>query len=354
MNWMFKECSSLTSVNLNNLDTSQVTDMGCMFCYCTSLNSLNLSTFDTSKVQEMSQMFKGCEKLEYINLKNFNEIRLNSYNNIFDNIPDNVVVCVNENNIQNKILPQLKEKICYTNYCSENWKSKQKKIINPDIDGCKCEFKNCLSCLNSDSTKKKCTNCNDNFYKIEDDPIKFGNYFYCYKEPIGYYLDSYDSLYKKCYHTCNTCKKNGDDIFHNCLTCNSEFQFEIKIDNFSNCYKKCDYYYYFDDEKNNSKCPKDYPSLLEEKLECIKFDIKNSMLIDLINNKNETGEIEYYDKILDYIETAFTSEYYDTMNLDNEEDEISYLLKFFLNMKQYPIFQNYNNNNIKFHYYHIK
>ena len=249
MNWMFKGCSSLTSINIINFDTSQVTDMHCMFCDCALLTSLNIPNFDTSKVENMNDMFNGCNKLEYINFKNFKETELSSYDNIFKDIPDNVVVCVNENNIKNKILPELKQKVCYTNYCSENWKSQQKKLINPDINGCKCELDNCLACSNSDSNKKLCTNCNNFFHKKEDDNYKDGNYFYCYKEPNGYYLDSINSLYKKCYDTCNTCLKNGNDKVHNCLTCNPNFQFEIKSNNSINCYEKCDYYYYFDKDK---------------------------------------------------------------------------------------------------------
>ena len=41
--------------------------------------------------------------------------------------------------------------------------------------------------------------CNDNFYKIENDPFNIGEYINCYKEPKGYYLDKNELLYKKCY-----------------------------------------------------------------------------------------------------------------------------------------------------------
>ena len=53
------------------------------------------------------------------------------------------------------------------------------------------------------------------------------------------------------------------------------------------------------------------------------------MIQDLLNNNNnETKEkskeeqIEYYDTILNNIESSFTSENYDTSNLDNGEDEV--------------------------------
>ena len=53
---MFRACSNLESVDLTNLDTSQVTDMGWMFCGCSGLTNLDVSNFDTSQVTFMSCM----------------------------------------------------------------------------------------------------------------------------------------------------------------------------------------------------------------------------------------------------------------------------------------------------------
>jgi len=83
--------------------------------------------FDTSEVTDMSSMFYDCENLEFINLKNFKENNLNYVGLFLNNVPDYIVVCINKDNIQNKIFPKIKEKKCYVEDCSENWKSKQKK-----------------------------------------------------------------------------------------------------------------------------------------------------------------------------------------------------------------------------------
>ena len=56
MGYMFNDCSSLTSLDLSNFNTSQVTNMGYMFKYCSSLNSLDLSSFSMSKVTFSSNM----------------------------------------------------------------------------------------------------------------------------------------------------------------------------------------------------------------------------------------------------------------------------------------------------------
>jgi len=62
----------LTSIiGLNNLDTSNVTNMSAMFRAC-PITNLNLSSFDTSKVTDMTYMFSGCTVLTTLNLSNFN------------------------------------------------------------------------------------------------------------------------------------------------------------------------------------------------------------------------------------------------------------------------------------------
>ena len=258
MGWMFYGCSSLTSINLNNFDTSKVASMYGMFCGCSSLTSLNLSHFDTSQVKKMPWMFSRCNNLEYINLKNFNEISLGTdpyyYQKIFNNVPDNIVICISESN--SKILSELEAK-CYTIDCSDDWKSKQKKIISKTgncIDKCendaqykyeyngkcydecskgyltddnnntiyKCELNKCLTCTPVSLKYNLCTKCNIDYYYIEDDPTNICEYINCYKEfpNKGYYLDKDEQMYKKCYYTCETCEIKGDNITHNCLECN--------------------------------------------------------------------------------------------------------------------------------------
>ena len=51
---------------IENLNTSEVTNMSGMFGLCASLTSLELAHFDTQKVADMSYMFSGAEKLQTI------------------------------------------------------------------------------------------------------------------------------------------------------------------------------------------------------------------------------------------------------------------------------------------------
>ena len=71
MGCMFYGCASLTSLDLTSFDTSQVTQMSCMFYGCASLTALDLTSFDTSKVTDMGWMFEGCGSLTSLDLTRF-------------------------------------------------------------------------------------------------------------------------------------------------------------------------------------------------------------------------------------------------------------------------------------------
>lgn len=74
---MFQGMSYLETLDLNSLDTSQVTDMYDMFNQSIYLKDIKLN-IDTSKVTDMSFMFLGCNGLETLDLSNFNTINLKS------------------------------------------------------------------------------------------------------------------------------------------------------------------------------------------------------------------------------------------------------------------------------------
>ena len=140
---------------------------------------------------------------------------------------------------------------------------------------CKCELEKCLTCPTVALKNNLCTQCFENYYQMENDPSNMGEYINCYNSLTGYYLDKEDSLFKKCFDTCETCEIKGDNKTHNCSECKIDYPFSITFNNYSNCYINCIYYYFFDEELNyfctdNSSCPEEYPLLIPEKRECIK------------------------------------------------------------------------------------
>ena len=62
----FNSFTTCTSVDLDNLDTSAVTNMSGMFSYCYALTTLDVTNFNTSAVTNMSGMFSYCYALTTI------------------------------------------------------------------------------------------------------------------------------------------------------------------------------------------------------------------------------------------------------------------------------------------------
>ena len=87
MRYMFRECSSLTSLDLSDFTTANVTDMQSMFKDCYSLANLDLSDFTTANVTDMSEMFNGCRGLTSLNLSNFNTEKVTDMNSMFGGCP---------------------------------------------------------------------------------------------------------------------------------------------------------------------------------------------------------------------------------------------------------------------------
>ena len=83
MDSMFRDCSSLETLDVSGFDTSRVTDMDGMFYGCNSLTTLDVSHFDTSKVTRMGSMFHGCSSLETLDVSGFNTSNVESMDGMF-------------------------------------------------------------------------------------------------------------------------------------------------------------------------------------------------------------------------------------------------------------------------------
>ncbi len=75
---------SLTEiVGIENLNTSEVTNMSTMFWGCNELTSLDVSHFNTAKVTDMSGMFAGCHRLKTLDVSNFDTSNVTNFENMF-------------------------------------------------------------------------------------------------------------------------------------------------------------------------------------------------------------------------------------------------------------------------------
>ncbi|MDD6711888.1 MAG: BspA family leucine-rich repeat surface protein [Sharpea porci] len=83
MSNMFSECGSLSTLDLSTFNTANVTDMSGMFSRCGSLSTLNLSTFNTENVTNMSDMFSNCGSLSTFDLLTFNTANVKDMSGMF-------------------------------------------------------------------------------------------------------------------------------------------------------------------------------------------------------------------------------------------------------------------------------
>ena len=82
MRGMFFNCPNLSSLDLTNFSTGNVTDMSAMFGYC-QLSSLDLTSFNTANVTNMYMMFVSCPNLSSLDLTSFNTANVTEMNFMF-------------------------------------------------------------------------------------------------------------------------------------------------------------------------------------------------------------------------------------------------------------------------------
>ncbi len=101
MRYMFNGCSGLTSLDVSNFNTSNVTDMSGMFDGCSGLTSLDVSSFNTGNVTDMRYMFNGCSGLTSLDVGNFNTAKVTVMERMFYGCKGLAVIDVSKFNTQN-------------------------------------------------------------------------------------------------------------------------------------------------------------------------------------------------------------------------------------------------------------
>ena len=83
MSRMFAGCDALRSLDVSRFDTLNVKQMQQMFMGCAALTELDLYFFDTAKVTDMSEMFKDCKGLTALDLQSFNTAQVTDMGEMF-------------------------------------------------------------------------------------------------------------------------------------------------------------------------------------------------------------------------------------------------------------------------------
>lgn len=85
MRFLFSGCNGLTSLNVSGWNTSNLVDGISMFRNCSNLQELDLSTWNTSNWTKADNLFNGCRNLRTLNVSGWDISTMNSYATIFTN-----------------------------------------------------------------------------------------------------------------------------------------------------------------------------------------------------------------------------------------------------------------------------
>ena len=110
------------------------------------------------------------------------------------------------------------------------------------IKVCKCDLIKCSKCSDESKEKNLCIICNydEKYYPKENDINNIDSFIDCYKSAEGYYLDKNNTkpIYRLCYESCSECNIGGNNEYHNCVECKSNYYIELHKNEYKNCYKK--------------------------------------------------------------------------------------------------------------------
>ncbi len=82
--YMFAGCEMLTTLDVSNFNTEYVTTMRNMFAACQSLSQVDISSFTTPRVENMSYMFSGCSVLQTVTMGSFSNDKLTNMSYMFN------------------------------------------------------------------------------------------------------------------------------------------------------------------------------------------------------------------------------------------------------------------------------
>ena len=153
---VFYRCSSLTSLDLSNFNTSNVTNMYGMFSSCSSLTSLDLNSFNTSNVISMNSMFTGCSSLTTLDLNNFNTSKVTNMANMFFSCSS-----LTELNLSNFNTLNVTDMSCMFSYCSSLTSLDLSNFNTSNVTNMRQMFYDCSSLTSLDLSSFNTSNVKD-------------------------------------------------------------------------------------------------------------------------------------------------------------------------------------------------
>ena len=143
---MFKDCSSLKTIDLSSFNTPSLNVIDHMFFNCSSLESIDLSNFSTSLISNFSNLFSECTKLKYLDISSFNFEKVDNLENLFINVPLKYLNISNINDPMNLIAKTELNDLINLTICQKREiftkEDKNYQCCKYNIEKEKCEFSN--------------------------------------------------------------------------------------------------------------------------------------------------------------------------------------------------------------------
>ena len=187
-------------------------------------------------------MFIGCSSLIFLNLFSFKLKNSARIDYALNGVPLNTKICIKDEQTK-KILFGNQTRVDCSDICFN------KNIIIDTINK-KCLHTSCLDEGNKYVFKNECfRECPENTYIIFNNILENNlDKIECFAlTPQGYYLDTKNKAYKKCFSNCKYCYGEGNETINNCNECISGLVLLNESKYYTNCYMKCDSFYYFDE-----------------------------------------------------------------------------------------------------------
>ncbi len=93
---LIHECKGLTSLDIKNWNLSQTLDISGMFANCSGLSDLDLSNWNISNDINMDNIFHGCTVLSRLDLSNMTFDGITKYNGMFTSVPSSCTIIVKD------------------------------------------------------------------------------------------------------------------------------------------------------------------------------------------------------------------------------------------------------------------
>ncbi len=161
---MFENCYALENLNVRGFDTSNVVNMQSMFGSCRALAAIDISGFNTSNVTDITSMFSGCYSLASIDVSSFDTRKITSFNYLFSSCKE--LACLDLSNFDFSNAKSMMHFFSncvklQTIYVPDNWKPGKQYTVGDDGYTTSNMFTNCISLVGGAGTA---FNSSDNGY----------------------------------------------------------------------------------------------------------------------------------------------------------------------------------------------